>query len=131
MRDIRWARLLVVETKKSRSVALQFGPGQLTVTSELRLPRHATYMVRSARGWTPAADRARMAAEVLRRSSIELPETPEDPTGKFTWFNFPGSITKEQAIEIVLNPPAFGDPIPVPPSHMADPKHPGSGRPSR
>jgi hypothetical protein len=49
-----------------------------------------------------------------------LPETPDDPTGKFTWFNFPGSITREQAIDVVLHPPAFDDPLPIPSSHIND-----------
>lgn len=130
MRDIRWARLLVVESSKSRSIALQFGPGQLRVNSEFRSLRRASYIVRTAHGTTPPEEFAERVAEMLRRSGIELPQTPEDPTGRFTWFNFPGAITREQAIDIVSNPPAFGDPIPVPPSHMFDPKRPRSARPT-
>jgi hypothetical protein len=126
MGDIRWAKLLVVETKKSRSITLQFGLGTLSVGSEAFHRGIASYAVRTERGLTPPTERAQLVAEVLRRSSIELPQTPEDPTGKFTWFNFPGSITREQAIDVVLNPPAIGDPLPVPSNHMYDPPRPGT-----
>jgi hypothetical protein len=131
MKDIQWARLVVAETQKSRSITLVFGFGKLHVGSEAFRRGVASYVVRTSRGKTPPPERARLVAEVLRRSSIELPETPEDPTGKFTWFNFPGSITREQAIDIVLNPPAFGDPLPVPSSHMFDPPRPGATRPAK
>ena len=129
MSDIRWARLLVLETQKSRSITLQFGTGTLHVGAEALRQGIASYMVRASGGQTPSVERARIVAEVLRRSSIELPETPDDPTGKFTWFNFPGSITREQAIDVVVNPPAFGDPVPVQSNHMYDPPRPGSTRP--
>jgi hypothetical protein len=131
MSEIRWARLLVAETKKSRSITLQFGPGVLRVGSEPVRRGIATYLVRAANGRTPAIERARLVAEVLRRSGIELPKTSDDPTGKFAWFNFPGSITREQAIDVVVNPPAFGDPAPVPSSHMYDPPRPGTTRPRK
>jgi hypothetical protein len=120
MREIRWARLLVLESKKSRSITLQFGPGTLRIGAEQGSPWRPTYVVRTVSGQTPPPERARLIAEVLRRSSIELPETPDDPTGKFTWFNFPGSITREQAIDVVLHPPAVDDPLPIPSTHMRD-----------
>jgi hypothetical protein len=114
------ARLVVVETKKSRSITLQFGPGIVHTATAPGSPRRPSYVVRTARGHTPPAENGRWVAEVLRRSSIALPQTPDDPSGRFTWFNFPGYITREQAIEIVLNPPAEGDPLPIPPSHTFD-----------
>jgi hypothetical protein len=120
MNDVRWARLVVVETKKSRSITLQFGPGVVHTATAPGSPRRPSYVVRTARGHTPPAENGRWVAEVLRRSSIALPQTPDDPSGRFTWFNFPGYITREQAIEIVLNPPAEGDPLPIPPSHTFD-----------
>jgi hypothetical protein len=126
--DIRWARLEVVETQKSRSIAVAIGAGKWHIGSEGIRRGLASYVVRTAGGQTPPLERARLVAEVLRRSTIELPETSDDPTGKFTWFNFPGSLTREQAIEIVLNPPAFGDPLPVPSSHLHDPPRPGLKR---
>jgi hypothetical protein len=120
MSEIRWALLLVKETKNSRSITLQFGPGTLRIGAEQGSPWRPSYVVRTAFGQTPPAERARLVAEVLRRSNIVLPETPDDPTGKFTWFNFPGSITREQAIDVVLHPPAFDDPLPIPSSHIND-----------
>lgn len=91
MSEIRWARLLVTETKKSRTITLQFGPGTLRVGSEVVHRGFASYVVRASYGQTRPTEPARLVAEVLRRSRIELPQTPDDPTGRFTWFNFPGS----------------------------------------
>jgi hypothetical protein len=130
MGDIRWARLSVAESTTSRSITLQFGPGTLHIGAEQGSPWRPTYVVRRASGQTPPAERAQLVAEVLRRSNIELPQTPDDPTGKFTWFNFPGSITREQAIEVVLHPPAYGDPLPIPSSHMRDAPRRGKTRKS-
>ncbi len=57
--------------------------------------------------------RRTLLAEVIRRSSIEYPTDPYDPKGKFTRFNFPGALTREEAMEVVLHPPGPGDPLPI------------------
>jgi hypothetical protein len=128
MNEIRWARIMEIETKKSRSITLQFGTGTLLDATDFVRRALASYVVRTGHGQTPSRDSARLMAEVLRRSSVELPESPDDPAGKFTSFNFPGTLTRAQAVDIVLHPPALGDPLLVPQSHMHDPPRPGSER---
>ena len=52
-------------------------------------------------------------AEVLRRSSVVIPEAvPDrfDPAGKFAWMDHPNSLTKTEAIDYVLRTPASGEP---------------------
>jgi len=114
---ISWA--LVDSTwKNSRALTLQVGTGTLLDESDFARRTLAMYVVRTIRGETPPVDRARLMAELLRRSSIELPKTPEDPLGD-SLVDFTGTVTREQAIDIVLNPPALGHPRPgesVPPS---------------
>jgi hypothetical protein len=43
-----------------------------------------------------------------------MPISKDDPTGRFARFNFPTSVTKDEALDLVLHPPAFGEPIPIP-----------------
>jgi hypothetical protein len=52
-------------------------------------------------------------AEIVRRSNIAVPQTPNDPTGRFARYNFPASLNRDDALEVVLNPPTMDDPAPV------------------
>ena len=42
-----------------------------------------------------------------------MPQTPNDPTGRFARYNFPGSLGREDALDVVLDPPTIDDPSPV------------------
>ncbi|MCW4384773.1 hypothetical protein OH146_03185 [Salinibacterium sp. SYSU T00001] len=66
------------------------------------------------RGQSSLPEEREVMAEVLRRSSIAMPKDPNDPTGRFAHYNFPGHITREEAIDVVLHPPGPNDPLPVP-----------------
>lgn len=57
--------------------------------------------------------RRTLLAEVIRRSKIDYPKDPYDPKGKFARYNFPGALTRDEALDIVLHPPAPGDPLPI------------------
>ncbi|MET0589710.1 MAG: hypothetical protein ABWZ77_00910 [Naasia sp.] len=52
-------------------------------------------------------------SELLRRSSVAVPVSKDDPTGRFARYNFPGSLSKEEAIAVALDPPGPGDPLPI------------------
>jgi hypothetical protein len=105
---ITWA--LVDSTwTRSRAITLQFGTGTLLDESDFARRALAVYVVRTVRGETPPLDRARFMAEVLRRSNIALPEPPEDPLGNST-IDFTGTVTRDKAVDIVLNPPTLNDP---------------------
>jgi hypothetical protein len=121
MSEITRAKLLVQEEKKSRTVVLQFGP-------ESKRRARVLYLIRGSDNKADRVERARLVAEVLRRSNVSLPTSPDDPEGRFAWVNFPNNITRDDAIHVVLNPPTFGDPLPIAPSHMFDSPRP---RPKR
>lgn len=107
---IRWdeldrAELLVAETKHTRALILLLRSGK-----SFRVP----IVVRRAKE-KPVLERTRtLAGEVIRGSSIAMPVSKDDPTGRFARFNFPTNVTKEEALELVENPPSFGEPIPIP-----------------
>lgn len=49
----------------------------------------------------------------MRRSSIAVPQTPDDPRGRFARYNFPGSLSRADALAVVLTPPTINDPAPI------------------
>lgn len=52
-------------------------------------------------------------ARTLEQSSIAPPKSPYDPSGRFARYDFPGSLTREEAVRLVRDVPAPGDPLPV------------------
>jgi hypothetical protein len=52
---------------------------------------------------------------MLIDSQITMPTSPYDPTGRHSRWNFPTHLTKEQAIEVVTDPPGPRDLLPIPP----------------
>jgi len=52
-------------------------------------------------------------AEALRRTSITMPTSSNDPTGRFGRYNFPGHVGLDDAITLVEHPPAPGAPLPA------------------
>jgi hypothetical protein len=53
---------------------------------------------------------------MLNESRITVPTSPYDPTGHHSRWNFHTHLTKEQAIEIVTNPPGPRGELPIPPA---------------
>lgn len=101
--NISWATLDAADTKRRRSLWLRFGDAGGLRTG---------MVLRTARGPAAEDSRARLAV-VLERSSVRLPISKDDPEGKFARYNFPGSLTKQQAIDVVRNPPALGETLPI------------------
>ena len=55
-----------------------------------------------------------LVAEVLRRSNVRLPELEfdrYDPTGRFARTKRPNHLTRDEAVEYVLNTPVDGEPL--------------------
>jgi hypothetical protein len=52
-------------------------------------------------------------AEALRRTSVAMPTSAADPTGRFGRYNFPGHVGRDDAIELVERPPVPGAPLPA------------------
>ena len=52
-------------------------------------------------------------AEALRRTSIAMPTSIHDPSGRFARYNFPGHVGRDDAVALVEHPPATGDPLPA------------------
>jgi hypothetical protein len=57
---------------------------------------------------------AHLVAEVLKRTSSVMPTSEYDPSGRFAKYNFPSNVTREEAIDLVLHPPAFEEELPIP-----------------
>jgi hypothetical protein len=110
MSNISWAAVVVGKSKKSRAITVQFGTGTLLDGSDFARRALASYVVRSVKGTMQPLEQARLMAEVLRRSDITVPQTPKDAVGNSSWFDLPGVLTREQAVDIVLDPSVLEEP---------------------
>lgn len=70
------------------------------------------FPIRTSRGTMSERD-AGMVRTVLERSSIEMPSSADDPTGRFARINFPGSLSRDDAVSLVSDPPEQGAKLPV------------------
>jgi hypothetical protein len=91
-RDISKATVMLSGLAKKRSILLVLGTqGRLSGIVMLRDHRNI-----------PVDEEARAALlAVLHGSSITIPVSPDDPRGKLNHVNFPGSLTKDDAITLV------------------------------
>ena len=74
-----------------------------------------TVCLRSSKLPELTAEERELVAEILRRSSVEIPQSRRsrtnrfyDPTGKFEWMRHPQHLTRQDAIEYVLHTPKSG-----------------------
>lgn len=99
------ASLGVTPLKKTRVVILRVTAGR-----EAR----AEFVLRDRKDRTPDTATTRVLAEALRRTTIVMPASKDDPTGRFARYNFPGHITREEAVALALTPPTMNEPLPTP-----------------
>jgi hypothetical protein len=64
----------------------------------------AEVVLRDHRGRTSDAEQRLVLAEALRRSSVAVPVSPDDPTGRFTRLNFPAHLERDAAVAMALRP---------------------------
>jgi hypothetical protein len=104
--DITWARLDVFDRRRThnRMLTLRFGAHGG--------PR-ASVRLRGRNGRTLSASVTEIVAAIVRHSNIAVPQTPDDPTGRFARYNFSGSLSRADALDVVLSPPTMDDPSPV------------------
>ena len=74
----------------------------------------AVVMLRAPGGRLRTEREAAVLREVVERSAIRMPSSPDDPRGAFARYNFPDNITKEDALALIEKPPDVGDPLPIP-----------------
>ncbi|TWX34572.1 hypothetical protein ES689_14765 [Frigoribacterium sp. ACAM 257] len=70
-------------------------------------------ILRDRRGPRLDGTSTRVLAEALRRTSVAMPTSANDPTGRFGRYNFPGHIGLDDAVALVERPPAPGAPLPA------------------
>jgi hypothetical protein len=99
------ASLGVTPLKRTRVVILR-----ITAGKEAR----AEFVLRDRKDRTPGTTTTRVLAEALRRTTIIMPVSKDDPTGRFAHYNFPGHITREEAVALALSPPTMNEPLPTP-----------------
>ena len=90
-----------------------FGPRR-----NLLLELHAGRAV--ARIWLRSGDRVLLAPDeqdalvrLLERSSVAPPPSAFDPTGRFSRVEFPGSLTRADAVDVVRRIPKAGERLPL------------------
>jgi hypothetical protein len=82
----------------------------------------AAVLVRSSSRPEITLDERRIVAELLRRSSVAIPESkpdPYDPKGRFAGLDHRNNLTRDEAIEYVLQTPASGEPVRTPPKRKS------------
>jgi hypothetical protein len=102
--EIIEARLIPSASKKRRALLLVLRTEQ---------KRRATVLLRDAQQQTLEPGVAALVQDMLQRSNITMPVSPDDPKGRFARFNFPTNITKEEALELVAHPPTPADELPI------------------
>lgn len=111
-RSIAWGELTSAELVpalfwpggKRTLVLLLHGPGTFRAPIVLR-----------RRGAAVLGPTGTVRADALvAGSSIEVPRAAEDPDGRFSRWNFPSHVSRETALALIADPPADGDPLPLP-----------------
>lgn len=114
-REIKIRRKRVPFADVTRATVRMFGTGRrpslgLALGTDSGLK--GSVMLRDA-GNRPLPEPARqLLLIVLRESTVSPPYASYDPKGRFAQHNFPGQLTKDDAIELVESNPEIGDPIP-------------------
>lgn len=102
--DVDTAVLMILDKRGRRFMALNFG--------KTKGPHALVYLL-GADGQALTEDDREILVRLLEQTSIAMPTSPDDPTGRFARYNFPGHLDREAAIEVVRKPPAVGDQLPV------------------
>lgn len=101
---VTWAKVVVRdESSRSPAALLTFGADGG--------PRVAV-LVRDTDGTVLPDDQRAVVASALSRTAITVPRSSADPTGRFARYNFPGRVTKEDAIALVERPAERDDLLP-------------------
>lgn len=77
-------------------------------------PTRAEVFLRDRRGHTLPDEQRLVFAEAVRRTSIAMPVSRDDPSGRFARYNFPGNVSLEDTVRLIARPPTAGEPLPVP-----------------
>ncbi|PPF85136.1 hypothetical protein C5B96_06755 [Subtercola sp. Z020] len=104
--EVSTAQLLVTATSARRG---------LTLLLRTRTGVRAIILIRDGKQRTLAPKAADLVRDLIERSGIELPVSPDDPKGKFARYNFPDHVTRADALALVEHPPALDEPLPIPP----------------
>jgi hypothetical protein len=98
------AVLLPSELEHSSTLVLRLKSAGKTVTLVPLLRRNKVVLTEAE---------SALWAEVLARTRVAMPTSADDPKGRFARYNFPGHVDKDTAIDLLLNPPRSGDPLPI------------------
>lgn len=87
--------------------------GRVLVLRLLAEEARVEVIVRDRRDATLDPISTAVLAEALRRTSVAMPTSIHDPSGRFARYNFPGHIGRDDAVALVEHPPAAGEPLPA------------------
>jgi len=97
------AELLPLSRDDASGLLLRFGQ---------KKGRKASVLLRDRAEPVLDDERRELLLAVIRGSQIARPVSPHDPTGAFGRYNFPGTLDREGAEQVVLQPPAPGEHAP-------------------
>lgn len=83
-------------------------PDLLSLRLGVRGRRTVVIVIREGREAAVTGEHRDALLALLAGSSITRPSSVHDPTGRFARFNFPGSLDKAGAAEVVEHPPQVG-----------------------
>ena len=98
------AVLTVLPVRKQRIIVLKILAGKQA---------RADFVLRDRKGRALDEKTNLVLAEALRRTSIAMPVSKADPTGRFGRYNFPGHLTRDEAVALAANPPTRDDALPI------------------
>lgn len=101
--DVDVAELDPAGNEEADGLSLRFG---------VRRGRKVSILVRAGRDATITGEHRAALLALIDGSSIARPSSPHDPSGRFARFDFPGSLDKAAAAQVVKDPPQVGDPAP-------------------
>ncbi|MBO9049336.1 hypothetical protein [Curtobacterium flaccumfaciens] len=101
--DVDVAELDPPGNEEADGLSLRFG---------VRRGRKASILVRAGREATITGAHRTALLAVIDGSSIVRPTDPHDPSGRFARHNFPGTLDKAAAAQVIEDPPQVGEPAP-------------------
>ncbi|MBP1240663.1 hypothetical protein ABID92_002835 [Frigoribacterium sp. PvP120] len=102
----RTVSLAAVDAAQIGVVRRRGRPSIVTLRLSAGKAARAEAVLRDHRGQALDDDRRLVLVEALHRSSVAVPVSPDDPTGRFTRLNFPAHLDGDAAVAMALDPGA-------------------------
>ncbi|KAA9089459.1 hypothetical protein [Microbacterium radiodurans] len=109
--EIVWADLVSAQVSAMR--VWPGSPRTVFLTLATSDGRRVPLPVRRRDRLVMTPDERELVARVVHASSIEVPRAPEDPEGRFSRYNFPTHVGREDAARLIAKPPRADEDLPI------------------